>query len=151
MNISSRDIAKAGHARQLAKLPRVATPTRMEFTVPVPPSANRYWTVVHNRIIVTAEARAYKQTVAAMLAAHELVPMVGRIEATYRVYRPNPKGDLDNYFKVVNDAMKGIAFSDDALIVCIHAYRHDDPANPRVEVEIRLVDGAQVALFGGAA
>ena len=34
------------------------------------------------------------------------------------------------------DSLRGIAYADDKQIVEIHAYRRDDPANPRIEVVI---------------
>ena len=53
-----------------------------------------------------------------------------------RGLRPQRSGDLDNRLKCLLDSLNGIAWSDDGQIVEIHAYRHDDKKNPRVEIEI---------------
>ena len=56
--------------------------------------------------------------------------------ASVVVYRARRAGDLDNSLKVLLDALNGIAFEDDSQVVEIHARREEDPANPRVEVQI---------------
>lgn len=48
-------------------------------------------------------------------------------------------GDLDNRLKISQDALKGICFEDDRQIVELHAFRFDDKANPRIEIEIKEI------------
>ncbi|WP_261806191.1 RusA family crossover junction endodeoxyribonuclease [Lapidilactobacillus luobeiensis] len=52
--------------------------------------------------------------------------------------RPTVKPDIDNYFKAVTDAVKGILWVDDNQIVesFISKYYSDDP---RVELEITQI------------
>jgi Holliday junction resolvase RusA-like endonuclease len=83
------------------------------FTLPVPPSANRYWKIWNNRIVVTPEAKAYKQTIFYKL--HDYEPLRGNVGVNYTVFRPAKRGDLDNYTKIML------------------SYRADDKNNPRVE------------------
>jgi Holliday junction resolvase RusA-like endonuclease len=85
------------------------------FTLPVPPSANRYWRVWNNRIVVTDEARAYKDEIALLLRA--CIPLEGDVSVNFTVFRPRMKGDLDN------------------------SYRKDDKVNPRVEILISRPEG----------
>jgi Holliday junction resolvase RusA-like endonuclease len=65
--------------------------------------------------------------------------MTGRIAVTMHVYRPRKSGDLDNRTKAVLDCLQGVVYLDDAQIVELHTYRHDDKLNPRVEVTISEV------------
>ena len=102
------------------------------FTLPVPPSANRYWRIWNNRIVVTPEAKAYKQTVFYKLREYE--PLRGDVGVNYTVFRPAKRGDLDNYTKIMFDALNGLVWLDDMQVVEIMSYRADDKLNPRVEI-----------------
>jgi crossover junction endodeoxyribonuclease RusA len=109
------------------------------FTLPVPPSANRYWRVWNNRIVVTDEARAYKQEISLLLRA--CIPLEGDVSVNFTVFRPRMKGDLDNYNKILFDALQGLCYYNDSQIVEIHSYRKDDKVNPRVEILISRPEG----------
>jgi Holliday junction resolvase RusA-like endonuclease len=102
------------------------------LTLPVPPSANNYWGVSGNRIYVTDEAQAYKQELALML--RECVPTEKLVSVNFSVFRPRKIGDLDNYNKVMFDALQGLVYKNDNQIVEIHSFRKDDKHNPRVEL-----------------
>jgi len=103
------------------------------FTIPVPPSANRYWMVANNRIIVTPEAKTYKTRIFYQLGSKIENPLRQDVAINFTVFRPSKRGDLDNYNKVMLDALKGICYLDDSQVVEIHAFRADDKTNPRVE------------------
>jgi crossover junction endodeoxyribonuclease RusA len=87
-------------------------------------------------MVVSAEAKAYKQEVAWIAKAAGIELLVGDIAVTMRVYRPAKRGDLDNSTKILLDSLIGIAYTDDSQIVRIVAERYDDKRNPRVEVEV---------------
>ncbi len=108
------------------------------FTLPVPPSANRYWRVWKNRIVVTQEARDYKQAV--FFKLREFDPLRDDVVVNFTVFRPSKRGDLDNYTKIMFDAMNGLVWLDDIQVVEIHSYRADDKNNPRVEVLVYEVE-----------
>lgn len=113
----------------------------MMFVLPYPPSANAYWRSVRGRVLVSAEARAYKQKVqllAKKQRGHVLWDALtaGPVAVTISVYRPRKIGDLDNTLKVLLDALKGVAFEDDSQVVELIATRSDDAANPRVVVTV---------------
>lgn len=73
------------------------------------------------------------------------------VAVTANVYRPRAIGDLDNTFKVLLDTLSGQAYDDDGQISELHAYRHDSPQRPRVELIISEVAGPQGALDLGVA
>ena len=103
------------------------------LTLPEPPSSNRYWRVYRNRAVKSGEARAYCKVVA--ILARGIRPTANPVALTLRWCRHAKRGDLDNRLKVAIDALQGIVYVNDNQIVELHAYRHDDKANPRLEVE----------------
>lgn len=107
--------------------------SELSFEIPVPPSANRYWRVAHNRIIVTNEAKAYKEKVFYKLR-HIFEPLRKDIAINVTVFRKYRRGDLDNFLKIMLDALEGIVYLNDSQIVEIHAFRDDDKDNPHVKV-----------------
>lgn len=52
--------------------------------------------------------------------------------------RPTKKPDIDNVFKIVADALNGIAYDDDSQIVAASIEKHFD-VSPRVEISIEAV------------
>lgn len=115
-------------------------------TLPYPVSANRYWATRivtpkgTNRPMamtyVTPEAKAYKERVGWILKQHGVrAALPGRVHVEIQMYPHRPldykkrmkvdpmywddtvqRLDLDNARKVVNDALKEIAFADDKCI-----------------------------------
>lgn len=112
------------------------------LVLPYPPSANRLWTFTARGARLTEAAKAYKTEcgLVARTQATADMPFLGAVRLTMRFYRPRKAGDLDNMQKGLLDALNGICWHDDRQIVELHAYRHDDKRNPRVEVEITEVD-----------
>lgn len=109
----------------------------MTITLPYPISANRYWRMWQGRMVVSTEARNYKEQ-AGWIAKGAGVDMItGDVALTVKVFRPQKRGDLDNTLKVLIDSLKGVIFKDDNQVTEIHAYLDDDKHNPRVEVGIR--------------
>lgn len=101
------------------------------LTLPVPPSANKYWIYARNRVMTSPEARAYKDAVR-LLTRIDMIS--GPVAVNVSVYRPAKRGDLDNYLKIMLDALQGVLYEDDRQITEIHAFRYDDKDNPRVEL-----------------
>lgn len=108
----------------------------MEFTLPYPPSANRYWRYNRGQIHVSEEARDFKREAAWMAVLAGVECLEGNVKITLRVYRPARRGDLDNSIKVLIDALRGIVYNDDDQIVELHALRFDDKTDPRVVVKL---------------
>lgn len=112
----------------------------ISITLPYPPSANRYWRNYSGRTVVSAEAKAYKEQVALIANLSDLgSPLEGDVEITIHVYRPAKRRDLDNNLKVTIDSLQGILYENDSQICILHAYRHEDKNNPRVEVFVKEV------------
>lgn len=113
--------------------------------LPYPVSANRYWAtrVVTPKggrpmamTYVTAEAKQYKETVGWLIKANGVrAALPGRVQVDIQMYPHRPldykkrmakdpmywddtvqRLDLDNARKVVNDALKELAFADDKCI-----------------------------------
>lgn len=127
--------APAAAVAKLQELNRVA----VTLTLPYPPSANRYWRMVRNHPVVSKDARAYKDGAGMVARHHGMAPFTGPVALTVHLYRPQRSGDLSNRIKILEDALNGISWQDDSQIVELHAYLHDDKANPRAEIEIRQV------------
>lgn len=140
---------------------RVTTP--ITLVLPPPVSANVYWRSFVPRggkraiVVVSDEAKAYRQTVHKLaMVAGVRQPITGRVALTVRMYpaRPldwskraakNPDSwddtvrsiDLDNALKVLLDALKNVAFDDDAWVRRIDAERMEpDEHGARVVVTI---------------
>lgn len=130
LNVAPRSAATAD-------APQVAS---QSIVLPVPPSANRYWRNYGGRTVVSEAARAYKSGVWLVAQHAGMHPFVGPVALYVHVYRARKVGDLDNANKILLDSLQGVAYNDDAQIVELHSWRHDDAQNPRVEVEIRKVE-----------
>lgn len=147
-------------------------------TLPYPISANRYWRsrVIKPRsgpeivsTYVSTEAKAYKQEVGWLLrAAGVREPIMGRVAVAYTLYPHRPQDwktrqrklgatwddsvqciDLDNAQKVLLDALKGLAFDDDAWVRRITTERAEPDGEARVVVTITpiVIAQPQVGLF----
>ncbi len=113
------------------------------LTLPYPPSANAYWRTFRGRILVSSEARKYKEQVGNLCARWNLKPLTGPIAVRIQVYRPAKRGDLDNTLKVLLDSLRGHAFEDDSQVIELHAARHDDKERPRAEVHVWQLEAAR--------
>lgn len=110
------------------------------YTLPMPPSANKYWRNVviggKARTLVSEGAKNYKKEIAELAHRLGMRPAVGDVSIAIRLYRNQASGDLDNRIKVTLDALRGVAFEDDKQVVEIHAYRHDDKGNGRIVISV---------------
>lgn len=167
---------------QAAQFAPARAPEGVSLVLPPPISANRYWgsrSVTKKGArrpmvitYVTDEAIAYKRDVGHLaLLAGVRKPILGRVALTVRMYpgRPqdwakraakDPDGwddgvrsiDLDNCLKVLLDALKNVAFEDDAWVRKIDAERCEpDEHGARVVVTITPIvrDSIAPKLFEG--
>lgn len=111
------------------------------FTLPIPPSSNRYWRTVISKgkalIFVSEDAKRYKEQVRILAGRRTLIQ--SSVAVTLKVFRPQQSGDLDNKLKVLFDSLQGVVYANDSQIVEIHAFRYEDKKNPRVEVEVKTL------------
>lgn len=103
----------------------------------VPISVNRMYV---GRVRLSKDAARCKGQIEmlarCLLNSNGIKPFAGNVVVTIYVYRARKTGDLDNFQKLLLDALNGIAYNDDRQIVELHAYRCDDKDDPRVEVII---------------
>jgi crossover junction endodeoxyribonuclease RusA len=109
------------------------------IVLPLPPSANVYWRYTSTGVYVSEAAENYKAAVKLRALLQRMSPFAGEVAMYVHVYRQRKAGDLDNFAKVLGDSLNGVAYHDDSQVVELHMWRHDDKANPRVEVEIRRI------------
>lgn len=93
------------------------------FVLPYPVSTNLMWRHFRGRLILSPRGRAYKALVAEIALAAGRTPFAGDMAIDVTLYarqtkKPTVKrprcSDLSNSLKVVEDALQGIAFADDA-------------------------------------
>lgn len=119
-------------------------PVAQSVILPLPPSVNHYYVNTgRGGRALSQEARNYKAAAELAVYRAHLVRYTGPVAVTLHVYRERKAGDLDNRVKLTLDSLNGHTWTDDAQVVELHAYRHDDAVNPRVEVEIRMTQEAQ--------
>ena len=107
------------------------------YRFPLPPSANKYWRYVRGRVIVSSEAQDYKTTVAMLARCARVKLLTGPVRVSVAVYRARKSGDLDNFLKILLDALQGVFYVNDSQVVEINASLHDDRHEPRVEVAVQ--------------
>jgi Holliday junction resolvase RusA-like endonuclease len=105
------------------------------LTFDPPPSVNAIYRRTRYSVVLTNEAKAWKeyaQIIAPRQGAYE--PLAGGLSVTYRFY--GMRHDFDNPLKLLNDAMNGIAWIDDAQILEAHIYVNRKTKPARVELEV---------------
>jgi len=110
--------------------------TELRFTLPYPPSANRYWRNYRGIMVTSPQALEYKANARRIASGSGCTAIIEPVHVQVDVYRPAKRGDLDNTLKVLLDSLNGIAYVDDSQIVQITARRFEDKKNPRAEVVV---------------
>lgn len=106
----------------------------MKLVLPYPPPLNNMY---RGRRFLTEGAKAYHNTAYYTAKEAGCTPLSGDLRVTLHIYRPQRSGDLDGAMKCLIDSLKNACWHDDRQIIEIHAYRHDDRDNPRVELEVQ--------------
>jgi crossover junction endodeoxyribonuclease RusA len=115
------------------------TASELKLILPYPPSVNHLYATFRGRRITSAKGRQFKADIAVIAKQQGAKLLDGDLIITFRVFRPKRIGDLDNRLKISQDALKGICFADDRQIIEIHAFRFDDKANPRIEIDLKEI------------
>lgn len=115
------------------------TDGELKLILPYPPSVNNLYATYQGRRITSATGRKFKADIAVLARRQGAKMLAGELSVTFRVFRPTRIGDLDNRLKISQDALKGICFADDRQIIEIHAFRFDDKANPRIEIDLKEI------------
>ncbi len=82
------------------------------------------------------EMKRYKADVVSRLRQAGWKPVSGPMVLSITWRRKIKSGDLSNRVKVLEDALKGLAWHDDSQVVELHCYRQDDPENAGVTVTV---------------
>ncbi|MDQ6988472.1 MAG: RusA family crossover junction endodeoxyribonuclease [Mariprofundaceae bacterium] len=112
------------------------------FVLPYPPSLNRYYRNVKGRTLISAQGRAYRHEVVALLHKYR-----GRYAKELRLsidivaYMPDRRRrDLDNLFKGLFDAIEHSGMiDDDSQFDHVRIRRDEVVKGGRVDVEIGVV------------
>lgn len=118
-----------------------------QLILPMPPSANRYWRHVGGRVYVSREARDYRELVAIIGAGADISLRTCDVRVEVTVRRVHKRGDIDNYLKVLLDALQGVMYDDDKRIKEVSVKIIDvkrqpgwefDPATANGEVKVDI-------------
>lgn len=142
-----RRAASSGKGRCVQEVP--PNQRMIHLTLPFPPSVNGlYPSSQHHRgRHLSKEGTAFKRNVAMRIAGNTR-PIIGDVYLSICLYRPRKSGDVSNYVKAIEDALKGFAFVDDKQVRRLTVERDDtDPANARAEVEVWPWAIAPAAVF----
>lgn len=107
----------------------------LQLSFDPPPSVNRLYKRYAGRVILTPEARDYKQAVYFLALQQGARVIAGKVSVAIRFY--GTRVDIDNGLKVLIDALNNVAWEDDKHIMHLEVDRYpDDKDDPRVEVEV---------------
>lgn len=112
----------------------------MTITLPLPPSANRYWRYTRGRVLVSREARAYRARCQTAALAQRVQVLEGDVEVSGTVYFENRRRDLDGAIKVLLDALEGICYANDRQVWKLSLEKAIDRDRPRVDVVITPIE-----------
>ena len=99
---------------------RWAADGALVLTLPVPGSANRIWRMGKGRTYKAKSAKEY--TEGAVWSLHGCPKLLGEVSVDITWFTAR-RSDLDNRIKLLLDALKHVAFGDDADVCELHARR----------------------------
>lgn len=112
----------------------------IRLTLPFPPSVNRYWRHVGNRVLVSKAGREYRSVVTELMKRQKLKKHDGELIVDISLIPADRRRrDVDNSLKALLDAMQsGGAYDDDSQIVRLTVEKFDPETEaPRSEIVIR--------------
>lgn len=112
----------------------------IRLTLPLPPTANKYYRRVGRKTLISRDGRAFKQRCGILTAGQTKQPIEGPIEISGTIYMARRGCDLDNRIKPLLDGMEGWAYVNDRQVVRLDLRKDLDRENPRAEVEISEAD-----------
>ena len=110
--------------------------------LPWPPSLNRIWRAVNNRVILSVTARAYATAAANALPPGRVDPLRGRLTVTLQMCPPASTGakrwDIANREKLLCDTLtKQRVWLDDEQIDTLLIVRGEPSENGHVDILIQ--------------
>ncbi len=103
------------------------------------------------RAVTPTKTRRYETHVGVIARAAVSHLSAWRLDAagyavTIRVFRAERRGDWDNFAKAITDGMNRAVYLDDRLIRRALVEVDEDPARPRVEVEVEMLESGAPAV-----
>ncbi len=136
--------------------PGKVEPTRLQLTLPVPPSINHQYTTVNDRRVLAAEGRSFKAEVAHQVMvtlsrsphkAHVLHQLrISPLVLTVRFFFASAlRRDVDSGLKITQDALcLGLGLNDNRIVE-LHLYKEQDKVRPRTEISLSWGDADRPA------
>ena len=126
-------------------------PYRITFTLPMPPGVNNQYVTINGRRALSPEARRYKKSVGRYLERQQASGAIpdelcaaakkGYLALFIDFYFETPlRRDLDGGLKIAQDAICTALGVNDNRVVDIHLVKRIDPLNPRIVVEVEVLD-----------
>ena len=120
----------------------------VEFRLPYPVSANRYWRHFRGRVVRSAAANAYRAQIVRIAMAAGVEPFSGAVSlGIHLLPKLTKKGlasgtciDLSNAWKVAEDALQGIAYHNDRQVRGFGALFGDPVEDGGLRVVIKAFD-----------
>lgn len=112
------------------------------YVLPFPVSVNAIYQVAYKRIILTTKAREYKNKLERAIENMNVENLgKARLSIQYVLFAPDNRDyDVANYEKLLTDCLQGVVFDNDSQIDDNRQTRGQvDPANPRVEVFVKVI------------
>lgn len=112
----------------------------LRLTIPGPPVGKGRPRMTRRGHAFTPEkTRSGEDIVKRLARGAGFQPLAGRLAVRVHFYCDTVRGDVDNFVKLVTDALNGIAYEDDSQIDVITARREFDWERPRTELEIESI------------
>ena len=118
-----------------------------QLVLPLCPSMNVYWRKYHGVIVLSRDARDFKQHTAIIAKSENLPPPTNDEVEVEIIYHPknrkketkNPlrRRDVDNLIKPVLDALIGVAYEDDYQVVDVRCRLGDPVTDGKLVVSWR--------------
>ena len=124
---------------------------RLLLTLPLPPGVNNQYVTVNGRRVLSREARRYKQSVLKLMRRKRSLGEIdddlcaaaqrGYLALFIDFFFETPlRRDLDGGLKIAQDAICTALEVNDNRVVDIHMVKRMDPLNPRIEIELEVLD-----------